>query len=386
MEGGQYTGSNQFGGNPSAGNYQQPMPQNTPPGRPESFYGQQDGLPGQAAPTQTAPQPGGTNIPPPPNPTSDEMAMASSSGLATMTKAGLGMSIIALFLIILAIILYFAFGLYNRGTEEQIKNVINSATDTDANFQNLTVQDDTTLGTRSTDTVTVHAQVASSLVPNTDKSANLGSSTNRWNTIFTDEIQFDNGTSIITTTDELLYMDADLSYRRKMSTINAQGLSSSTGTQTLTVAESGYMFVIEEDTSSQYGFEVVLPEATGSGVFYDFVSGTSLATDGTDSFHVNCADNGATFIGGLQVNSLLDVPDQVGAVDRSVAFQSEFQGSNVLTFNNSVPVPGSLGDPGVLRGSNFRITDYNANLWLIEGNLIVNPGVTVTSMANPFGT
>jgi len=363
----------QFRGDPNMGSYRM----GAEPSIPQSRYGEQD-LPGN--PNMRL-QENQTSIPLGPNPTQGEIGMAQTDNHIGMIRAGFGMGIAALLLIVIAIILYLAFGLYNRGTEEQIKNIINDSSDVDANFKDLTVQDNTTLGSNSSDTLTVNAQVSSSLIPSSDRGSNLGSATQRWDNLYIDQVVFDNGTSIITDTQDLVHIDGDLGYRRKISTITAQGLSGSGGTQILNTAQSGYLFVVEEDTGSQYTFEVKLPPATGSGVFYDFSTGSSLGTDGNDSFYINCVDSGDNFIGGLQLSSLQETANAIGVADETVVFHADSATSNLLAINTEVPVP---SDTGVLRGSTLRVTDYDDNLWLIEGNLILNPGTSIPAMVNPF--
>jgi len=290
---------------------------------------------------------------------------------------------IAMLTIIIFMAWYFGSGYYRNGTLDSIKNIVNNdLSNTSPTFKNLIVKQDTTLGDSGADTLAVNARVSTNLIPQGDGSKDLGSSDNGWGDLYLDSVVYDSGASIIQGSDNMILVtDQGLGYRRPIQNITVDGVSSGLANNTFTTSQSGYTFVLNEGDSYNYALE--LPSATGSGVFYDFVFGTSIATD-NPAYALFIDTVGSDTLTGLV--TVVEYPG--GSGTSSLNFAPEAL-NNQFAVDFLRPAIYDLGagiSSGVLQGSYIRMTDYASGEWLIDGSLLVNPGVTGAYMNPPFLT
>lgn len=309
---------------------------------------------------------------------SEQSSSATSTSWMSISGIALGLSILLLFAFIGWMIWYFLEGY--KVDAGDIKKALENSDGTDAVFENLTVKEDTVLGTTSSDTVNVKASVSNNFVPDGNKTRNLGSSTRKWDNLYVDQVVFDGGVSIISETD-VLRVDGELGYRRN---IIPYSLTANSGeTVTIPSSNSGAIYVIDEE-SNGYDYEFDLPSATGSGIFYDFTMGTSIISNSGDELSINPV-SGDYLIGSIDVQSY--VKGDPGVSNSSVTFQGlrSDQVSFIILQNGGVlgDSPNANGGP-VLEGSTIRVTDTSSGYWTVDGSLIIDADLTPTDMNSPF--
>ena len=193
---------------------------------------------------------------------------------------------------------------------------------------NLTVNGNTTLGNAATDTVTITADVASSLIPSVDNTHDLGAATDEWRNIYID------GTAQVDTlqVDESATITADL-------TVNGNTTLGNAATDTVTVtADVASNLIPSADNTYDLG-------ATGSEWKDLYITGTanidSLVADTAAISAGTATLSAATVItstGGavtLQRNdSAIITGETLGAVD--------FQAPNVSGGGNATLVTASI--------------------------------------------
>ena len=161
--------------------------------------------------------------------------------VGSWSLSGVILAAIALLTIIIFIAWYFGSGEYTKGTTSSVKDIINNETDTSPTVKNLTVTQNTTLGTGRADTVNIKATMSNDLIPETDASYDLGTGSKQWGTVHVDGgVKFDDGVSIIRSTDDLIIdtSDGGLGFRRPVKAIIP---STSLSSYNPTAIESGYL-------------------------------------------------------------------------------------------------------------------------------------------------
>lgn len=269
--------------------------------------------------------------------------------------------------------------LYTSYTSDPIKDIVEDSGDVDAVFNTLLVEGNTTLGNDIVDDLTVNAEVSTHIVPATDSQYSLGQDGYKWDELHTDNIYYASGVSVTSTSSGPVKMTDGFGYRMRVDTLTS-GVS-----RTLTQDESGYLFVVEDDPSQTNG-TVTLPLATGSGIFYDFVCGTNVGISGSPAFTVQTDPSGVDDLYG----SVAVVVENSGPGDPE--YSTIFTQQNItptvhaITAGPSYPINyGETGERGILTGSEFRVTDYDNGVWLVDGTMIVASGLSVGNMNSPFG-
>lgn len=327
-----------------------------------SVYGSRRDL-FQAPPPQPAPpQP----APPPPPSTSSPPSLSYDAQLhRKRTDMGMGFTIFAL----VGFIALTVYIMVRASTADPIKDIVEDSGDTSTTFNSLTVEGSTTLGDRSTDDLTVNAEVSTSVVPATDGEYSLGSSEHKWEELHTDNVYYSSGTSVVS--DPVKVTDG-FGYQAKVRRIQS-GTS-----MNLTRDQSGYLFVVEDDPSKTYG-QVKLPAATGSGVYYDFLCGTNVGISGSPAFTVLAeSDN-------IYGSMAVVVQNSGGGDGEYETIFTSVTDANEVTTGPSYPISyEETGERGILSGSEFRVTDYDDGVWLVDGTMIVASGLSVGVMNSPI--
>lgn len=285
---------------------------------------------------------------------------------------------VALLTIIIFIAWYFGSGEYRKGTTSSVKDIINNEVDTAPTVASLTVTGNTTLGTDAADTLNVKADVSSDLIPDSTSGAyDLGSSSKQWGTVYVDNVSFDDGTMTQASDDNVRLTGAGFGFRRPVVPVDLSGTATDLG-----ISNSGYTYTLNNGTSST-DYTFALPAATGSGIFYDFIF--------SQDFAVSNGDFGGviewTSLGGGIFRGTTSVTSNPGGDGTSTVVFVSPSGSTVdqylIDFNR--PVNDSLGASySVLEGSTIRMTDYDTDRWVVDGNLITVSGVSGGNMNTPF--
>ncbi|MBI2356382.1 MAG: tail fiber domain-containing protein [Candidatus Doudnabacteria bacterium] len=138
---------------------------------------------------------------------------------------------------------------------------------------NLTVQDSTTLGDASTDTVTYVAQVSSHIIPATDNTYDLGSSSKKWRALYVNTV---NGNTITTGTGTLtLGAGKTLTASNTLTFTGTDSSSVAFGTGGTVTYTSNNLSVFSATTSAQLAG--VISDETGSGALV-FATSPTLVT------------------------------------------------------------------------------------------------------------
>ncbi|MBI2355862.1 MAG: hypothetical protein HYV13_01480, partial [Candidatus Doudnabacteria bacterium] len=138
---------------------------------------------------------------------------------------------------------------------------------------NLTVQDSTTLGDASTDTVTYVAQVSSHIIPATDNTYDLGSSSKKWRALYVNTV---NGNTITTGTGTLtLGAGKTLTASNTLTLTGTDASSIAFGTGGTVAYTSNNLSVFAATTSAQLAG--IISDETGSGALV-FATSPTLVT------------------------------------------------------------------------------------------------------------
>ena len=288
-------------------------------------------------------------------------------------RANVGMSLIIIsWLMAAGLVIYI---LVKYLTADPIKKLVN---DTNATFNSLIVEGDTTLGDETVDDLLIHAGVNTDIIPTEDSTYSLGNGDYSWKELHTDNIYYGSGTSIVSTISGPVRVTDGFGYDMRVERI-------ASGTERyLTLNESGYLFIVEDD-QSQTGNNIVLPLATGSGTYYDFLCGTSVGISGSPAFTIQTSPDAVDTIYGSM--ALVVENGGPGNEDFATIFTSSFLDSSayIITAGPSYPVSyEETGQRGILTGSEFRVTDYKDGSWLVDGTMIVASGITIGNITTPI--
>lgn len=286
----------------------------------------------------------------------------------TRANAAFGIGIVLLLLFVTAVVLYLLFG--DKYTKQNVNEDLEDGGDIDAKLGSLTVQNNTILGDSSSDRLTVNASLISDIVPSQDSSHNLGSASKKWDVTYTDAIVFEDGVSMITDSYGV-QLTGGFGYQRKIEEIS----TGSGVTHTLTNAESGYLYVLSGTDLGNT--DIVLPHATGSGVFYDFVAGTSISPSGGVLLIDGDGDN---IQGSMKIVSENTGP---GSTEVSTIITTTSSSEN-LTVSEHRPINSSTGYQGIMTGSSWRLVDYGNSVWAVSGTMILQSGPSVGQFTTPF--
>lgn len=282
---------------------------------------------------------------------------------------------VGLLTFIIFIAWYFGSGEYTKGSVSGIKNVINNEVDMEPTVKSLTVTGSTTLGTDAADTVNIKADIKSDLIPDSTSGAyDLGTSSKEWGTVFVDTVDLGDGTMTQASDDNVRLAGAGFGFRRPVVPVDL-----STTAVTLGISTSGYTYTLNNGTSStEYTF--TLPTATGSGTFYDFIFSQDFGVSSIGTGNVQWLISGGegNFKG---VTTVTSYPGGEGTSTTTFTATDDL----VYTLDFNRPVSQNLDAAySVLEGSTVRMTDYDTNRWVVDGNLITVSGVSGGNMNTPF--
>lgn len=235
----------------------------------------------------------------------------------------------------------------------------------------LAVNGNTTLGNASTDTLTVTAQVASSVVPSVDTTVDLGASTKEWRNLYVGGVaSVDSLVASTAIVDAFSANTVDISAgTATLDTLNADTVTIGAGTATLNaetiVSATGGVLTMQRDDVA-----VVSGEALGALNFQ-----APNVAGGGDATVVSAAikaEAKATFDTNTNTTSLLFQTADSGAV----ATRMEIDGAgNVAVDTNTLYVDATNNRVGVLTTSPTVALD-------VVGSAKVSAGVTATEGAS----
>ena len=286
-------------------------------------------------------------------------------------------ALVLLFVVAFALAFIWYFLSYNNQVtvSSVVENVENIGNNINAEFVSLNVKENTQLGSNTSDKVNVNASIESNLIPDGNNTRNLGGSNNHWNNLYIDDIKFSNSVNILSDNINLVRVDNGFSYQKYLSSILLTGTTSNT----LSVTESGFLYILSPGSSYLYGLN--LPAATTVGTskgvpYYDFVLSDGIG-DTTNSFFLNTSAQ-AKFKGTVNIHSpsTSDGPDVVASFSTA--------DSKTFMITGEYPVGLSGGTPGILPGSTFHVVQTDIGSWSIYGDLVVESGLSVGKIYSPF--
>lgn len=280
--------------------------------------------------------------------------------------------IVLILLVIAAVLIYIFFG--EKYSEEQVRSELEDGDDIDAKLGSLTVVNNTVLGNSSSDRLAVNAGLLSDITPTTDSSLSLGSASKKWDVTYTDAVVFENGVSMIRD-DDGIQLTGSLGYQRKVKELELDTLS-----YNVPVSESGYLFVINEPSSQSAASQLNLPAATGSGVFYDFVAGTSIGPFGSEDFAI------VTSGSDLMRGNMKLVSENTGPGSSLLAtIMTTSSTTDSIVVDADYPIDyDNTGYQGIRTGSNWRLVDYGLSVWSVSGTMILQSGPSIGLFSSPF--
>jgi hypothetical protein len=297
-------------------------------------------------------------------------AMTEVRGIAI---SGLVLSIIFMLGLIAFVTWYWIEG-GQESTSEKIKQALEESIDTSPVFKKLTVNEDTTLGTNSSDTLNVKAAVSSNLIPDGQKTRDLGSSTRRWDDLYVDQINFDGGISIVSETDIIKFTGGGLGYKRVVQPLTISGTSPVDNVYPI---NSGYIYKLNHD-GTETSNSILLPTASGSGDFFEFIFDDDFPGD----LYFTTAENDS-MRGVASITAQPFTSDDLASGVSYAQFASLSTGSSSFTINFSKPVDNTTY-PGVINGSKVTFLDEGSNLWYVNADLIVDGRSNSSEFRNPI--
>jgi len=169
-------------------------------------------------------------------------------------------------------------------------------------------------------------------------------------------------------------------YRKKIENITLLSVSAEID---ISETQSGTTFVIYSNGDQSYFMRNVflLPDATGSGRFYEFVFNDNITfADSGDGF-LNWFNISSKFTGSFSYA----IQGLAEGVNDGIVSAADNTTSDTIQIGNFKPFIAETGvSGGVYSGSILKFTDIKADLYLTEGVLIGNSGMSVANFASPF--
>jgi hypothetical protein len=206
---------------------------------------------------------------------------------------------------------------------------------------NLTVNGNTTIGNASSDTLTISAQLASSLVPNTTSTYNLGSASSIYSIAYVDQICFDGSSDCITSS---------------AAAASAAGWTDN-GTQVYLLTSTDNVTVGSSTNLAKFGVDGDTDEiqllAQGNATQTSNIL-VIEKSDGTDLFTVGPTGNGTlagtfTAQGAATFNSTLDVTG-------NTTVGGTFGSTGAATFSSTITATGLITGNGGLSISSGTVS------------------------------
>ncbi len=278
--------------------------------------------------------------------------------------------------VVLALFAYFYFTTW-KGDSVSVKTSVEGGT-LDPTFNSLSVKNNTTLGTNSGDKINLRGAIESDMLPTT--SHNIGSETQTWGDVWVDNVKFDNGTCITSETNSTVLIDGSLQYRSRVIDFPL-----TTGQETtLNKTDSGSIYrIYPVGVFPASGPSIILPNAEGSGRRYEFIASEDIYTA-----HFYSADESKMY-GRITVVSepAVDGSEQFVYGGTSLAtFPSTENSYEVFVDSLRPNVDGTFGATNVLKGSRLNFVDYADGVWNVDGNILIESGISAGSMITPFST
>ena len=222
---------------------------------------------------------------------------------------------------------------------------------------NITADGNITLGDASTDTVTFDAEISSSIVPNTNNTYNLGSSSLTWATLYTNTVS---ATTLTTTSFSA------------SGTLSVSGTSTLSGNTTVGASSANTLNVVASINSNVVPSTTATYDLGTSSLYWNNLYGTTLRTSG-----LSINGNAITSTG---TNSNLQLTAN-GTGNITIP-------SNTLAVTNNTTVGGTLGVTGTttLAGVGITGTLTQTGAFTQTGNFSTSGTMTITGNLVTSGT